>query len=602
MSFRGARKSKVVENLSNVALIKNEAVPLQRSQVSLPLLAKELTEQAARRRTYVVRVIYALILFAVVVIFLIDFNYHRTPLRILGRGRFLLQAIVFAQFFGIYLLLPAACCGLLTEEKERNTLGLLFLTRLGPWTILIEKLLGRLIPMLMYVLLTLPILGIAYTLGGVSQSHLWSGVWLLIAASLQMSTLGVMCSAWFRTTAGAFIATYAIGCIVCFSLPFLDEMHIINIGWEAQCAFFPPFVFETASGMNFLKAFGSSIPTLILSGVFLVLARAFIVERAFARPTNVIMNVIRPMDRFFSSVIVRVTSGRVKLDVEPDLPGDDPVAWRETARTVLGRFRYQLYIAVATTLLVCCALVAISSNRGRNDEELAAVIFIFLAVVTLLVCVKSACLFASERSRQTYDVLMTTPLTNRELLDQKMAGIYRLMLTFVVPFLVIVMFDAWWKLEHWGSFFRRRSYNFPTTMYVFSTVITVAIYLPMLSWLCVLVGLKVRNQVRAIFTSLIIIGAWAIAPIFFLIMFIEVTGISHRDVSFLLITSPLPYLLFNEVGETDEMMDSAVMLLILNSLIYGSILLALRSVCLNNLDLLLKRSDAAFQLRRTRAR
>ena len=34
-------------------------------QLGLPLLAKELVEQASRRRTYVVRIVYATLLFAI---------------------------------------------------------------------------------------------------------------------------------------------------------------------------------------------------------------------------------------------------------------------------------------------------------------------------------------------------------------------------------------------------------------------------------------------------------------------------------------------------------------------------------------------------------
>lgn len=568
---------------------------MQLSRISLPLLAKELIEQAARRRTYIIRVIYALVLFVIVVTFLFDYNYHRSPLRMLGRGRYLLETMVIAQFVGIYLLLPAACCGLLTQEKERNTLGLLLLTRLGPWTIIIEKLLSRLIPMLMYILLTLPILGIAYTLGGVSQSYLWTGVWLLIAASLFVSSFGVMCSAWFRTTAGSLIATYVIGFIVCSALPFLDEMRFINIDWEAQGAFFPPIVFDHSSRMDFLEILGWSFPTLLASGAFLVLARIFIVERAFARPVNVMMNLIRPVDQFFSRGIEFVSRGQIKLDTEPDLPDDQPIAWRETARTVLGRFRYQCYIAIATTFLACCALGVISTHGGRNDEELAAVLFIFLSVVALLVCVKSASLFASERSRQTYDILMTTPLTNRELIDQKMTGIYRLMLTFIVPFLVIVFFDAWWKSHHWNNNFRRYEYSYTPSFYIISTSVTVAVYLPMLSWLCVLVGLRVRNQARAIFVSLIVIAGWALIPIITVVVFVEFSNVSHRDGSFLLLSSPLPFLLLNEFGQTREIMENATLAFALNTLIYGLILVGLRRACLKNLDLLLKRRDAETQ-------
>ncbi|WP_230685503.1 hypothetical protein, partial [Streptococcus pneumoniae] len=76
--------------------------------------------------------------------------------------------------------MPAMSVGAITLEKEKNTLTLLFLTRLGPWTILFEKYLARVVNMASYLLITLPLFGIAYSLGGVTQLELWSALWTLL--------------------------------------------------------------------------------------------------------------------------------------------------------------------------------------------------------------------------------------------------------------------------------------------------------------------------------------------------------------------------------------------------------------------------------------
>ncbi len=70
------------------------------------------------------------------------------------------------------LFVPAIVSGALTAEKERNTLQLLFLTRLGPWTILLEKLLSRLVPVATFLLVSLPLVFIAYLWGGLTQHDL----------------------------------------------------------------------------------------------------------------------------------------------------------------------------------------------------------------------------------------------------------------------------------------------------------------------------------------------------------------------------------------------------------------------------------------------
>src|SRR5262249_6133780 len=139
-----------------------------------------------------------------------------SPLAVLGRGREMFNALVYLQFGGVYLFMPAITCGVVTQEKERDSLQLLLITRLGPWTIIFEKLLGRVVPMLGFLLLSLPLLGFAYSLGGISPWLLWTAVWLLALATLQMGTLALLCSAFFRTTVAAFITSYVVAFIMFF--------------------------------------------------------------------------------------------------------------------------------------------------------------------------------------------------------------------------------------------------------------------------------------------------------------------------------------------------------------------------------------------------
>ncbi len=213
---------------------------------SLPLLAKELIEQAARKRTYVIRVLYAVLLFFASVMFFHDTLQvsSASPLAVLGRGKDMFVVLVALQFAGVYFFMPAMTCSVVTHEKERASLQLLFLTRLGPWTILFEKLLSRLIPMFGFLLLSLPLLAFAYTLGGISPEFLASGIWLLMLAVIQTGTLALACSTFFRTTVGAFIWTYLLGLFMFFG-PALGWLLVYSLtGFQienAARAWFPMF-------------------------------------------------------------------------------------------------------------------------------------------------------------------------------------------------------------------------------------------------------------------------------------------------------------------------------------------------------------------------
>ena len=158
----------------------------------LPLLKRELIELSNRRRTYIVRFFGAIVLLTIVVLrFYETMNTltaaqmyvppgMRAPNRYLGSGGQVFFAVVPMLFYCVQLLMPALICGAITIEKERNTLGTLFVTRLSPMTIVLEKLASRLVPMLTFLLLSFPLLAFVYSLGGVDTVVLLSSLWLLL--------------------------------------------------------------------------------------------------------------------------------------------------------------------------------------------------------------------------------------------------------------------------------------------------------------------------------------------------------------------------------------------------------------------------------------
>ena len=141
-----------------------------RAIFSLPLLAKELTEIAARRRTYVTRVVYALLLMT----FFLAINYSTlrhmslSPLYAMGMGRNMFAVLIALQIVGICLFLPAFAAGLITQEKERDSLAVLFLTELTPWQILLQKFASGLIAILPFMLIGMPLAALCYAYGGIS--------------------------------------------------------------------------------------------------------------------------------------------------------------------------------------------------------------------------------------------------------------------------------------------------------------------------------------------------------------------------------------------------------------------------------------------------
>jgi ABC-type transport system involved in multi-copper enzyme maturation permease subunit len=591
------------------------------SRFGLPLLAKELIEQAARKRTYILRVTYAVLLF--VVAFLIFHDTLRvgrtSPFAILGKGAQIFSVLMGLQFAGVYLFMPAITCGVITQEKERNSLMLLFLTRLGPWTIVFEKLLGRLIPMACFLLLSLPLLAFAYSIGGISAEYLWSGVWMLGVAALQMGTLAVFCSAWFRTTVGAFVWSYLFALLMfygpiivvqlllsasLYNSPLMHKIASLTAFDTPEAMlfmFFAPaqfFVTGAMGGGNFKTIALRSIPILMSCGVFMVLARAFVVRRAFVPPRNIVLNFFKLLDRGFHRLNEnRVTRGIVLIRDKSVLPDINPVAWRETTKRSLGRSRYlfRIFVVIEGILGAICMLIAMGATDGSLAGASMA-LFLLWFVSVLMISVQSASLIAGERSHQTLDVLSTTPLVGRQILLQKFRGVQRLMIVLLVPFFTIFVFEIWWR----GSGltdprFGATYHPFDSSLYFICSTLSVGIYLPLAAWLSLLIGLVVRTHARAIVAALGALVGWCILPLVFIFLPIQILiGGFGPDSSwtFLFLFSPMMIVPFNEFNGLHEFAGRPWEAMIVNFVGYGTMLILIRRICLINADRFLGRAES----------
>ena len=591
----------------------------------LPLLSKELIEQAARKRTYVIRVVYASLLFLSAFLFFFDILRvgSASPLAVLGKGREMFETLVYLQFAGVYLFMPAITCGVVTLEKERASLPLLFLTRLGPGTIVVEKLLSRVIPMLGFLLLSLPLLAFAYSLGGITAAQLAGAMWMLFLTVFQMGTLALLCSAFFRTTVGAFIGSYLLGLTMLFGpllLWFIAQFlgmavsAFLNSLAAGPGAGFAPVVilpfcgfamWIDGPGMRAASHFGPlAVQTGLItatSALCLVLARHFLVSRAFLPPRNILLGMFKAIDRVYQRLNDNpFTRGIVLGGDGASIPEGEPVAWRETQKRSLGRARYlvRVFLALEIPIAVLCFIIAFPGGANHSDSGvMAAMLFVLWGIAVLMVAVQSASLIAGEKSHQTLDVLCTTPLSGREIVLQKYRAVRRLMLVLLAPFGTIFYFHCAvrWKM---GSYFARSGHEFDMPLYLAASLLSVAIYLPLVAWLSIAAGLKIRTQARAIIGATGGLVAWCIVPVLFVTMPLAIALRSSGQQRYGYIKliagssllSPASIIPFNEFDSLQQLGEPWVVVL-LNFACYAALLAAVRFACLRNADRWLGRVD-----------
>src|SRR5216117_2399029 len=169
----------------------------------LPIVERELRAASRRRGTYWNRALAALsaiLVFAGTVWF-----EGRVATKELGKD-------VFYVLSGLFLLSSLAAgirytADCLSEEKREGTLGLLFLTDLKSYDVVLGKLLATSLNSFYSVLAILPPLAIPLLLGGVTPGEFWRMVLLLIATLLFSLSVGMFISATSRDERRAWFGT-----------------------------------------------------------------------------------------------------------------------------------------------------------------------------------------------------------------------------------------------------------------------------------------------------------------------------------------------------------------------------------------------------------
>ena len=483
-----------------------------RSRLDWPLLGKELREQAARKQMYVIRVVYALVLFGA---FYVYYARHVAagPVLALGGGTGPFEFLVTAQLFTIYLFLPPLMAGAIAQEKERETLGLLFLTDLTPWELILQKYVGRLIPMLTLMFLSLPLLAVAYSLGGVSASMLYFSAATLFLTCLWVGALALACSAHEASTFQALLRCWGL-CLavtVCCSvapLPFV--LSVSSFGGPPSGL---PFFFPTAMAFTYLG----------LTCLFLTRAKQVLERRAFIQRHNPFGQQFKQLDQYWRDMRKLIRAILRKRDREANAVAAQIVqrglgALGDQRNLSLGEYllaRMQVPNVLAFAIIFGVIVLFTLIGNVMLDPKSAGAFFVVVGglwiLALLTIPIQSANAVASERMNERLGAVLTTPLTAREILDEWLAPVRRWIQFLARPLIVIFVVEAVVKFNTQDPTDQRWT---KLALYLGISLLTVGIYPALTQWLCLWIGLRVRHQIRALMTSLLLVAAWCLLPLY----------------------------------------------------------------------------------------
>jgi ABC-type transport system involved in multi-copper enzyme maturation permease subunit len=175
-----------------------------------PIFNKELRVASRQRRSYVLRFAYV----GVLTVFVAGAWFLLAPggrsesavyqaSRMGSTGRYTAVTLVWFQFIAAQLLAVVLLVKAMDKEIRKRTLHVLAVTPLSGLQIVWGKLAGGLLPIIMLLAASLPLLAIVRVLGGVSWDYVLSGVCITFTATVFIGALGLVPSAPYGS---AFVA------------------------------------------------------------------------------------------------------------------------------------------------------------------------------------------------------------------------------------------------------------------------------------------------------------------------------------------------------------------------------------------------------------
>ncbi len=123
-------------------------------------------------------------------------------------GQTLFKYLVVFQMVLITLITPALTAGAISSERERQTIDLLFVTRIPPFSIIWGKLLASMSFVVLLLLLSVPIFSLVFLFGGIELDQVLYSFLVTIVAALALGLIGIAFSTWLRRTLAATVASY----------------------------------------------------------------------------------------------------------------------------------------------------------------------------------------------------------------------------------------------------------------------------------------------------------------------------------------------------------------------------------------------------------
>jgi ABC-type transport system involved in multi-copper enzyme maturation permease subunit len=157
-------------------------------------------------------------------------------------GQILFMYLVVFQMILLTFITPALTAGAISSERERQTIDLLFVTRIPPFSIIWGKLLSSMSFVVLLLLLSVPIFSLVFLFGGIEVDQVLYAFLITVIAALTLGVIGIAFSTWLRRSLAATVAAYVGAFVLLFGTLGYGLIFPTDVNPKATKAPAPPAI------------------------------------------------------------------------------------------------------------------------------------------------------------------------------------------------------------------------------------------------------------------------------------------------------------------------------------------------------------------------
>ncbi|MEP6752531.1 MAG: ABC transporter permease [Candidatus Dormiibacterota bacterium] len=123
-------------------------------------------------------------------------------------GQILFAYLVVFQMILLTFITPALTAGAISGERERQTIDLLFVTRIRPFSIIWGKLLASMSFVILLLILSVPIFSLVFLFGGIELDQVVYAFLVTLVTALTLGVMGITFSIWLKRSLVATVVSY----------------------------------------------------------------------------------------------------------------------------------------------------------------------------------------------------------------------------------------------------------------------------------------------------------------------------------------------------------------------------------------------------------